>query len=95
MKQIAVPYVICVALVSLFYLALAAYSRRKKAKLTGELICLEEDPRLDTKDNDYDCFVTLCVKVRNSGTPTAVHTFSLNLWWEEVDHPGTSEPVKG
>ncbi len=74
--QVAVPYVICVAVISfLFYLALSAYSRRReRPNLTGEIICLEIDPRLDAKDNDYDCFITLCVKVRNNGTPTAVDT---------------------
>jgi hypothetical protein len=97
MRQIAVPYVICAALVSfLFYLALAAYSsRRERPKLTGKIICLDTDARLDTIDNDYDCFITLSVEVTNSGTPTAVNTFSLDLWWERVNHPGTSELLDG
>lgn len=66
-----------------------------KPRLNGNIICLEVDPRLHTKDNDYDCFITLCVKVRNKGTPTAVDTFSLDLWWEGVDHPGLDEPLDG
>lgn len=95
--QIVVPYAICAAVVSiLFYLTLIAYSKRsERPNLTGEIICLEMDPRLDTKDNDYDCFITLCVKVRNKGTPTAVDTFSLNLWWQGVDHQGLDEPLDG
>lgn len=97
MIKIAGLYFVFAALASfVFYLVLAAYSKRQeRPRLTGEIICLEADPRLDTKDADYDCFVTLCVKVRNRGTPTAVDTFSLNLWWEGVDHPGTSEPLDG
>jgi hypothetical protein len=74
---------------------LAERAQNAVPQLTGEIICLEDDARLDKIDRDYDCFITLCVKVRNSGTPTAVDTFSLNLWWDGVDHPGTSEPIDG
>jgi hypothetical protein len=73
----------------------AERERNAGPRLTGEIICLEDDARPDTKDDDYDCFITLCIKVRNSGRPTAVDTFSLNLWWGEEDHPGTSEPIHG
>jgi hypothetical protein len=95
--QIAVPYLICAAVVSIaFYLILVAYSKgREKPNLAGEIICLDTDPRPDRKGNDYDCFITLQIKVRNRGTPTAVDTFSLDLWWEGVDHPGTTEPLDG
>jgi hypothetical protein len=96
-SQIAVPYVIGAAVVSfLFYLALTAHSkRRERPKLYGEIICIEDDVRLDRVDGDYDCFITLCVEVRNSATPTSIPTFSLDLWLGEQDHPGTHEPLDG
>ena len=74
---------------------LIAHFKEGKPKLSGQIVCLEDDARLDQTDQDYDCFITLCVKVRNSGTPTAVDSFSLNLWWGREDHPGTDEPVDG
>lgn len=66
-----------------------------RPKLYGEIICIEDDVRLDQIDNDHDCFITLCVEVRNSATPTSITTFSLDLWLGEQDHPGTHEPVDG
>jgi hypothetical protein len=66
-----------------------------KPKLYGEIICIEDETHFDQRDNDYDCFITLCVEVRNSETPTAVTTFSLDLWWRGQDHPGTHEPLDG
>src|SRR5215217_7039214 len=68
MRQIVVPYLISAAVVSfVLYLILAAYSRRReRPNLHGEIICLEDDARLDRVDRDYDCFITLFVKVRNS-----------------------------
>jgi hypothetical protein len=74
---------------------LAERAQNAVPQLTGEIICLEDNARLDKIDRDYDCFVTLCVKIRSRGTPTAVDTFSLNLWWDGVDHPGTTEPIDG
>ena len=49
--QIARLYFVFAALASfIFYLVLAAYSKREeRPKLTGEIICLEADPRLDSK----------------------------------------------
>jgi len=74
---------------------LAERAQNAVPRLTGEIICSEDEAYLDTRDNDYDCLFTLCVEVTNSGTPTTVTTFALNLWWGEQDHPGTDEPVNG
>jgi hypothetical protein len=96
-KEIAGPYLIFAALVSLLvYLLLAALSRRPdRPKLTGKIICLDADCRFDMRDNDYDCFLTLWVELVNGATTTAVSTFSLEMGWENERHPGTSEPLHG
>jgi hypothetical protein len=74
---------------------LAERAQNAVPQLTGEIICLEDYARLDTKDNDYDCFVTLCVEVRSGEMPNSVNAFALSLWWGDQHHPGTDEPLDG
>lgn len=64
-----------------------------KAKLAGRIICRDVVPVLRGKDELYDCFLILCVKVTNGGEATTVSRFQLDLYWEGVEYPSVKQPV--
>ena len=73
-------------------------ARNARARLVGDIICLDVKPNLDTTGIEvhHDCFLTLSVLVRNDSTAaTMVSGFALDLLWQGEEYPGVREPIDG
>jgi hypothetical protein len=65
------------------------------AGLYGKIICREIALVLNAKDQIYDCFLILSVKVTNDGVATMVSRWQLDLFWEGVEYPSVRHSVEG
>ena len=71
-------------------------ARNAKPQLTGDIECLEIDLHPNIKDNDYDCFLTFPLTLRNgSAAATMVSHFELELVFKDQPYVSIDEPVDG
>jgi TM2 domain-containing membrane protein YozV len=71
-------------------------ARNAKPELIGVIECLEVDLHPNVRDEDYDCFLTFSLTMRNnSAAATMVSRFDLELLWGDESYVSIDEPLDG